>query len=187
MIYGSAVTQRFTQFHASAMTLFLLSIWCVGREFTDAADSIRQLSLSIHWRFQGLQWLCFRWWFMDKQWHSVSDNSMRQLWLYFCYRFDASVVNSFTLWIPYVSCHSVLNDDFLSYSDSVFADDLWISNDIAFWTIRCVSHYSNFAINLKRRSWIQWRSGFHTSVVTLFSVRISRSTGLSFRLLLLDK
>ena len=54
MIYGSAVTQRFWQFHASAMTLVLLSIWCVGREFIDAADSIRQLSLSIHWWFQGL-------------------------------------------------------------------------------------------------------------------------------------
>jgi hypothetical protein len=46
-IYGSTVTYRFWQFHASAMTLFLLSIWCVGREFIDAIDSIRHLSLSI--------------------------------------------------------------------------------------------------------------------------------------------
>jgi len=31
-------------------------------------------------------------------------------------------------------------DDFLVYSDSVFTHDLWISSDIAFSTILCVSH-----------------------------------------------
>jgi len=49
-----------------------------------------------------------------------------------CYRFDASVVNSLTLWIPHVSCHSVFNNDYKVYSDSVFGDDLWISSDTTF-------------------------------------------------------
>jgi len=67
---------------------------------------------------------------------------MRQPWLYFCYRFDTSFVNSLTLSIPYVTCHSVFIDDFKVYRDFVFANDLWISNDIAFLTIPCVSHNS---------------------------------------------
>ena len=219
------------------MTLFLLSIWCVGREFIDIIDSIRRLSLSIHWRFHGLQWLCFRRRFMDHPWHSVFDNSMSMLWLHFCYRFDASFVNSLTLsilyvhchsifinnfkfnmdsvfaddlWIsshiaffynsmslpwlyffyrfdasfvnsltlsiPYVGCHSVFIDNFKVYSDSVFADNLWISRDITFLKIPCVSHNSIFAIDLMRHSWIHWRCRFHTSAVTLYSLTISRST-----------
>jgi len=101
---------------------------------------------------------------------------------FFFYRFDASVVNSFTLWIPHVSCHSVLNDDFLSYSDSVFADKLWISSDIAFLTIRYVNHYSIFAIDLMGRSWIHWHCRFHTVAVTQFSVTISSSTVTMFSL-----
>ena len=112
---------------------------------------------------------------------------MDKLWLYFYYWFDVSVVNSFTLSIPHVNCHLVLNDDFLSYSDSVFVDDLWISNDITFLTIQCVSNYSDFTIDLKRRSWIQWCYGFHSSAFTRFSVTISRSTGLSFCWLFMDQ
>ena len=163
------------------MTLFLLSIWCVGCEFIDAVDSKRRLSLSIHWWFQGLQGLCLWWRFMDQQRHSVFDHSIRQLWLYFCYRFDVSVVNSLTLSIPYVICHSVFIDDFKVYSDSVFTDDLWISSDIPFLTIPCVSHDYIFAIDLMHLSWIHWRCRFHTSVVTQFSVTISRSTVTLFR------
>ena len=102
---------------------FLLSIWCVGHEFIDAVNSIRQFSLNIHWWFWQ-QWLCFRWRLRDKPWHIVFDNSMHQPWLYFCYRFHASVLNSLTLSIPYVGCHSVFVDDFMVYSDSVFAEDL---------------------------------------------------------------
>jgi len=98
--------------------LFLLLIWCVCCEFIDAFDYISRLSLSINWWFQGLQLLCFRWWFMNLQWHSIFDNSMRQPWLYFCYRFDASVGNLFTPSIPYVRCHSFFSDDFNVYRDS---------------------------------------------------------------------
>jgi len=158
--------QCFWQFHASAMTLVLLSIWCVGCEFSDAVDSILQLSVCIHWQFQGLQWLCFRWWFMDQKWHSVFDNSVRQPWLYFCYRFVASVVNSLMMSITYVGCHSVFIDDFKVYSDFVFAVDLWIGRDIAFLTIPCVSHDTSFAIDLMCWLWIHWRCRFHTTVVT---------------------
>jgi hypothetical protein len=91
--------------------------------------------------------LSFRLPFIDLPWHSDFDNSMRQPWLYFCYRFDASVVNSLTLWIPHASCRSVFSNDFKVYDDSVFANDLWISSDIAFLTIPCVNHDSIFAID----------------------------------------
>jgi hypothetical protein len=148
------------------MTLFLVSIWCVGHEILNDVDSIRRLSLSIHWRFQGLQWLYFHRQFVDQPWHSVFDNFMSLLGLYFCYRFDVSVVNSLMLSIPNVSCHSVFINDIKFNSDSVFADDLWSSSDIEFFTILCVSHDLNFAINLMRRSWIHWRCWFHTSVFT---------------------
>jgi len=183
------------------MTPFLLSIWCVGREFIDTVDYIRLLSLSIHSRFQGLhwlclcpwfvdelwlnifdnsmgqpclyfcyrfdvsfvnslmlsipyvschsifiddfkvyQWLCFRRWFVDEPWLSVFDNSLRQPCLYFCYRYNTSIVNSLTLSVPYISCQSVFIDDFKVYRDVVFVDDLWISSDIVFLIIPCIIH-----------------------------------------------
>jgi hypothetical protein len=113
---------------------------------------------------------------MDQPWHSIFDNSMRQPLLYFRYRFDASVMNSLTLWIPHVTCHSVLREDFLIYNDSAFAHDLWISSDITFFTITCVSHESILPIDLKCRSWIHWRCRFQTSAVTQYSLTVSRST-----------
>jgi hypothetical protein len=133
------------------MTVFLLSIWCVVREFIDAVDYIRQLSLSIHWRFQGLQCLCFRWRFMNQTSNNIFDDSIPRPWVYFCYRFDALVMNSLTLSITYVDCHSIFIDDYKVYNDSVFANDLWISSDIAFLTIPCVDHDSIFAFDLMRR------------------------------------
>jgi hypothetical protein len=57
-------------------------------------------------------------------------------------------MNSVTLWIPLVSCHSVFRDDFLVFKVSAFVDDLWISSDIAFLTILCVRHDSIFAVDL---------------------------------------
>jgi len=164
------------------MTLFLLSIWCVAREFIDAIDSIHHLSLSNHWRFQGLQWLYFHWRFMDQPWHNVFDYSMCQPWLYFCYRFDVSVVNSLMLSIPYVGRHSIFSDDFKVYRDSVFYDDLWISTDIPFLTSPCVSHDSIFAIDLICPPWIHWRCRFHTSPVTQYSLTISTSKTTQFSL-----
>jgi len=164
------------------MTLFSLLIWCVCPEFIDVVDSIRHLSLNNLWWFQDLQWLCFRWRFMDQSLHTVFDTSMRQPWLYFCYWFDASIVNSLTVWIPLVSSHLVFRDDFLVYSDSVFVDDLRISSDIAFLTIPCVSHDSILAIDLMRLSWIHLRCWFHMFGGTQFSKMISISTGNKFSL-----
>jgi hypothetical protein len=158
------------------MTLFLLSIWCVGREFIDAVDSLRHLSLCIHWRYHGLQLLCFRRRFLNQQRHDIFDNSMRQPGRYCCYWFDASVINSLTLSIPYESGHSVFIGDFKVYSYSVFAGDLWISRDITFMTIPYVSHDLIFAIDLMRRLWIHWCCQLHTSAVTQYSSMISRST-----------
>jgi hypothetical protein len=147
------------------MTLFLLSIWCVGREFINGVDYIRRLSLSIHWRFKGVQLLCFRRRFMDQPWHSIFDNSMCQPWLYFCYQFYALVVNSLTLSITNISCHSVFIDDFKVYSYFV-SPAIYGSDVTAFLTIPCISHDSIFVINLIHRSWIHWCCRLHTSSVT---------------------
>jgi hypothetical protein len=170
------VRECFLQFHASATTLFLLSIWCVGRKFIDAVDSMLYLSLSIHWRFQGLLVLSFCRRFMEQPLDSVFYNSMPRPWLYFCFPFNASVVNSLTLSIPCCPCHSVFIDNFKVYGYSVLAADLWISRDIALLTIPCVGHDSIFSIDLMRLSWIHWRCRFHAVHVTQYSLTISRST-----------
>jgi hypothetical protein len=164
------------------MTLFFLSIWCVDRKFIDAVNYIHRLLGIIHWWFRGLQWLRFRWRFMDQQWHSVFDNYIRQPLLYFCYRFDVSVVNSLTLSIPYVGCHSVFIDDFKVYSDSVFAGDLWITRDIAFLTVQWVCYDFIFATDSMRRSSIHWRCLFYTSIVIQYSLTISSSIWTLFSL-----
>jgi hypothetical protein len=109
---------------------------------------------------------------MDQQWHNVFYNYMRQPWIYFAYRFEVSVMNSLTLSIPNVGCHSVFIDGFKVYSDSVFADDLLICNDIAMLTIPCVDHDSIFSIDLMHRSWIHLSCQFHTSPVTQYSLTI---------------
>ena len=92
-----------------------LTISCVNNDSIFAINSIHQLVLSFQWWFQGLQWFSFRWWFMDHPSHSIFYHSMRQPWLYFCYWFNESVMNSLTLSIPYVSCNSVFSDDFNVY------------------------------------------------------------------------
>jgi len=54
--------------------------------------------------------------------------------------------------IPSVSLDSIFKDDFSFYSDSVFADDLWMSTGIGCLTIPCVKHESIFAIGFMQRS-----------------------------------
>ena len=83
------------KFHASTMTLFSIMISLVNRELVFAVDSIRHPWLNFQRWFLVLQWLSFRWRFMHKHWHWVFDDSMRQTWICFCYRFYASLVNSF--------------------------------------------------------------------------------------------
>jgi len=166
------------------MTLFLLSISCISRYFLDVVDYTHQLSLNFQGWFLGLQILSFQSWFMDQQRHSVFDNSMRQPWLYFAYQFDVSVMNSFMLSIPYVSCHLVFSDNFKVYDDSVFADDLYICYDIAFFTIPCVGHDSIFAIDSIRQlalsfqwwfqvlQWISFCHRFDASVLNSLTLLI---------------
>ena len=73
------------------------SIFAIGFRpryaFFDAVDSIRQLALIFQWRFQGLQWLCFCWWFLVSSKALFSNDSMRQRWLCFLYWFRSSTVN----------------------------------------------------------------------------------------------
>ena len=151
------------------MTLFLLSIpyFCWHSVFSDDCKFYRESILA------------------DDLWIS-SDIAFLTITCvthdYFCYRFDASIVNSLTLSIPYVDCHSVFIDDFKVYSYSVFAADLSISGDITFLTIPWIYRHSIFAIDLMRSSWIHWRYRFHTSSVTQYSLAISRFTVTLFSL-----
>jgi len=110
-IYGSAVTKRFWQFHVSAMTLFLLSIWYVGREFIDTIDSIRELSLSFQWWFLGLESLSFHSQFLvsidvvSPAIPCVNDDSVFStnficpLWISFHCRFHVSSDTQFSMMI----------------------------------------------------------------------------------------
>jgi hypothetical protein len=133
------------------------------------------VSLSIHWRFQGLLLLCFGRRFMEQLWDSVFYNFMWRPWLYFFYRFHASIVNSLTLSIPCGRCHSVFFYDFKVYYYSLMASDIWIIRDRVFFTFPCIGQDSIFAIDLMRRSWIHWRCRFHEVSVTQYSLTISRS------------
>jgi len=94
---------------------------------------------------------------MEQPWDSVFYNFMRRPWLYFFYRFHASIVNSLTLSIPCGRCHSVFFYDFKVYYYSLMASDIWIIRDRVFFTFPCVGQDSIFAIDLMRRSWIHWR------------------------------
>jgi len=89
MISGWAMAECVWQFHALAMNLFLLSIWCVGR----VVDSIRQLSLKFQLWFQGLHRLCFCWQFLGNNDAVFTNDSMRQRWLCFLYWFHLLIVN----------------------------------------------------------------------------------------------
>jgi len=112
---------------------------------------------------------------MDQHWHSVFDDSMRQTWIDFCYRFYASLVYSLTLSTPYVRCHSYFSGHFKVTSHSVFADDFRSVATQFSLTIPCVNDDSVFSIDFIRQPWISMRCRFHQSAVTQFSKMISRS------------
>jgi len=82
-IYASALTLGVWRLHASNMNLFLLSVLCVAREFFDAADSIRHVSLIPQWQFQGHHSLCFRWRFLVGCDAVFTNDSMRHRWICF--------------------------------------------------------------------------------------------------------
>ena len=140
-ISGSALGECVWQFHALAMDLFLVSIWYVGR----AVDSISQLSLKFLLWFQGLQCLCFRWWFLDISVAdslvitSVTDDSIFSIdficesWISIRCRFHPSLVTQFSKIIS----RSILTQFFVGR---------------VCLTIPCVSHESIFGFDLMRRS-----------------------------------
>jgi len=101
--------------------------------------------------------------------HSVSDDSMRQTWIYFCYWFYAWLVNSLMLSTPYVRCHSYFSGDFKVNGDSVFADDFWSVGTQFSLTIPCVNDDYVFSIDFIRQPWISIRCRFHPSGLTQFS------------------
>jgi hypothetical protein len=99
---------------------------------------------------------------------------MCQPWLYFCYRFDVSVVNSLTLWIRYVSCHSVFMDDFLVYNDSWIHWHCWFHTlaVIQFSGIISWSTKTQFSLMIygSAATWCFWQ--FHVLAMTLFCLSI---------------
>jgi len=145
------------------MNLFLLSDLYVAREFFDAADSIRHVSLILQWPFQGHHSLCFRWWFLVGCDAVFTNDFMRQMTLFsllisFVNRELVCAVNSIRQsWLNFQRWFLVL---------------LWL---IVCLTNPCVKLESIFAIGFMRRSWIRWRCRLHMSVVTHTSVAISRS------------
>jgi len=119
----------------SVLTQFSLAIPWVNDDPVLSFDFVRQPWIRMRCPFHPsavnqfqrwflvLQWLSFHCRFLDQHWHSVFDDSMRQTWIYFCYRFLASVVNSLTLSTPYVSCQWYYSGDFKVYIDFVLGDD----------------------------------------------------------------
>jgi hypothetical protein len=152
----------------------------VNHELVFAVHSIHPPWLNFQRLFLVLQWLSFRWRFMDQHWHSVFDDSIPQTWIYFCYRFYASLVNSLTLSTPYVSCQSYFCGDFKVYGDSVFVDDFWSVVTQFSLTIPCVNDDSVFSNDFIRQPWISIRCPFYPSAMTQFSKMISRSTVTQF-------
>jgi len=147
------------------MTLFSLLISCVNRELDFAVDSMRHPSLKFQWWFLVLHWLSFLWWFINLQWQCFQRFHAWAMTLFF-YWFDASVMNSQTLSIPYISCHLVFSADFKVYSHSVFADDFRSVGTQLSLTIPCVNDDSIFSIDYMRQPWISIRCRFHPSAVT---------------------
>jgi hypothetical protein len=98
----------------------------------------------------------------------VFEDSLRQTWIYFCYRFLASLVNSLTLSTQYVSCHSYYSGDFRVLCDFVFADDFWSVVTQFSLTIPCVNDDSRFSFDFARQQWIRMRCRFHPSAVSHF-------------------
>jgi len=147
------------------MSLFLLSIWYVGREFIDAIDYIKRLSLNIHWWLKGLQWLYFRWhlWINSDlafltipfvaHYSILAFDLTRRYWIHWCCLFNTAAVTEYSLMIS----RSIV---------TMFLPAIYGSAMTTFLTIPFVSHESIFAIDLMRRLWIYWRYRLHKMAVT---------------------
>jgi hypothetical protein len=124
------------------MNLFLLSVLCVAREFFNAVDSIRQLSLILDWRFQGHQSLCFCWRFLVGCDAVFTNDFMRQMTLF---SLSISFVNR-----ELVCAVNSIRQSWLNFQ-RWFLVLLWL---IVCLTIPSVKLESIFAIGFMRRSWI---------------------------------
>jgi hypothetical protein len=150
------------------MNLFLLSVICVAREFFNAVDSIRQLSLILDWRFQGHQSLCFCWRFLVGCDTVFTNDFMRQMTLFsllisFVNRELVCAVNSIRQpWLNFQRWFLVL---------------LWL---IVCLTNPCVKFKSIFAIGFMRRSWIRWRCRLHMSASLILQWRFQGQQSLCF-------
>jgi hypothetical protein len=105
---------------------------------------------------------------MDQLWHTVFDTSMHQPWLYFCYRFDASVMKSVM-----DSTHQLslsFQGWFLGLQGLSFR---WRFMD---------QRWHNVFDNSMHRPWLYFCYRFHTSAGIQFSVMIS----ISFRWRFMD-
>jgi len=146
------------------MILFLLSIWHIDSEFIDAVFSIRQLSLSIHWWFQGLRLLVFTgdlWISRDIAFLTIPFIShesifaidlMRRSWIYWrCWlhkmtvtqyslTFSRSIVTLFSLEIY----GSAVTQCFLQFHASAMT--------LLLLSIWCVGHEFTNAVDYIRRS-----------------------------------
>ena len=181
-IYGSAVTVRFWQFHASTMTLFCyridlsvvnsLTLWIpFGSCDSVFVDDFKVYCYSV---LAGNLWINCDVAFLRIPCvgHDCifAIDLMRRSWIHWRCRFHVIAVTQYSLTIFKVYCYSVL------------AGDLWINRLIAFLTIPCVGHDNIFAIDLMRWLWIHWRCRLHTMVVTQYSWTISRFTVTLFSL-----
>jgi hypothetical protein len=148
------------------MTLFSLFIYSINRELVFTVDCNRH------------PWLNFQRWFSFYSDSVFGDDLCISTGIVcltipcvkhesiFCYRFYASLVNSWTLSTPYVRCHSYFSCDFKVYSDSVFANDFWSVVTQFAMTIPCVNDDSVFSIDFIRQLWISIRCRFHPSPLT---------------------
>jgi len=162
------------------VTQLSLAIPCVNGDSLFSFDFVRQPWISMRcWfhpsavtQFQRwflvLQWLNFRCRFLDQHWHRVFDDSMRQTWIYFCYRFLASIVNSLMVSTPNVRCHSYFSGDFKVYSDFVLGDDFSSVSTQFSLAIPLVNDDPVLSFDFVRQLWIRMRCRFHPSSANQF-------------------
>ena len=139
-------------------------IQSISRGFDFFVNSIRQSSLSFQWRLVYSDPV-----FADDFWFGndvVFTNAfMHQRWLYFLFWFQASTVNWFSLSIPYVSYHSIFNDDFSVYSDSVFNYDFLVYSNSVFNADFCISSDVVFTHDFKPQRWLYFCCWFQVSTM----------------------
>ena len=168
-------TQFHLQFHASMMTLFSFLISCVNRELVFVVDSISLPRLNFQRWYPVLQWLSFRWRFLDQLLQSLYYNSilntqsifaidrMRRSWC----RFHTSAVIQISVIISRLQ-------------RLCFCWRFMVRSDAVSLAIPYVKDVSLFSIDFMRESWIRVRFRFHQSAATQFTKIISRSTVTKF-------